>query len=154
MPTLKSPLRRQTVPGHVAASWQSAANSSIRTQFQAESLTNSSCGHRPRWLIPKLHLPCRGNPKRESIFSPALSGRGNFSPFVPRALPSATMVEAYGLHKWPNQFQILRQIINDPIDNMLFVRSMTVAATFHFLLASAGLRGLTPPQQAIGKDSL
>ena len=30
-------------------------------------------------------------------FWPALSGRGNFLTSVPRALPSATMVEAFGL---------------------------------------------------------
>ena len=34
-------------------------------RFQAESLGYSSRGHRPRLTIARLHLPCKGNPRRE-----------------------------------------------------------------------------------------
>jgi hypothetical protein len=37
---------------------------------------------------------------------------------------------------------------------MLFVKGMTVAMKFNFLLAPDWARGLTPPQQAIGKELL
>jgi len=54
----------------------------------------------------------------------------------------------------PNQFQISNQIINELYRKILLVRGMTVAMTMNFRLASACVRSLTPPQQAIGKDSL
>jgi hypothetical protein len=71
------------------------------SRFQAESLGYRSRGHRPRLTIAQLHLPCKGNPKRElnQVGCPFRARR--FFPFIPRAMPSVTMVEAYGLTSWP-----------------------------------------------------
>ena len=47
----------------IALAFWSAA---VLCRFQAESLGHSSRGQRPRLWYSRLHLPCKGNPKRES----------------------------------------------------------------------------------------
>src|SRR6516162_9049063 len=50
-----------------------------QTLFQAESLGYSSRGQRPRSRLCNLHLPCRGNPKRElNYFGLPFQGAGSF----------------------------------------------------------------------------